>query len=177
MLEGSTNYYCMTTVLVNVPQKKYSYNLDFVPAEVLNFVGELLSFVNGQVFELFGCQVKVAGLNPSVDNKMRTFSVLMQIANALFGEAESDAIATEPDVIAFCEALKAKGFLFSHNSKAAVIEGIKIWLQAKKLAVANQQLATRQMNAEKWASIVRNKVANRQLDTQIKSEVKRLIAG
>lgn len=164
-------------VLVLIPAQKSSYNADFSIERPLNFIGELLEFKQSQKFQLNGCEVSVPALTENNDQKMRTFSVLMQLTKAVFGEMEADAIA-EPDSVpaTFVDALRKSGYLISHNSKAAAREGVRIWLEGKKQAIKNQVLATRQLNVEKIARLIANQKENKTLQNRIKSDVEKTLS-
>lgn len=164
-------------VLVLIPSQKASFNTEFSVNEPLSFVGELLEFKQSQKFTLNGCEITVPALTESNDQKLRTFSVLMQLGKAVFGDMEADAIAEPESVPAmFVDALRTKGFLISHESKASVRESIRIWLDGKKHAIKNQVLATRKMNVEKLSKLQRNVKENKALQSAINADVKALIS-
>lgn len=172
------NSIIMEKVLVEIPREKSSYNADFDWTNPLLFVGELLQFVQSQTFKLFGMEINVPGLTSNNDQKMRTFSVLMQITKAMFAKLELDAIAPEDSEAAkYVQALRDKGFVISHDSKAAATEAIKIWLQVKKLAVQNHQKATRAANVEKFVAIAQYRKLNKVHDTVINTALKQIGAG
>jgi hypothetical protein len=168
----------MSKVLVMIPSEKASYNCEFDVANPLQFVGEVLTFPKSQVVEIMGCEVKIPSLTGSNDQKMRTFSTLMQVGKAVFGNMEADEIApAESEQAQFVDALRAKGFLISHNSKTAVKESIRIWLDGKKAAIKNQELATRQLNVEKLARLILHKKQNATLNTAIKADVQKVLSN
>lgn len=165
----------METILVEIPRTKSSYNADFDSTKPLQFVGELLQFTESQKFSLFGIEISVPGLTSNNDQKMRTFSVLMQVTKAMFSKMELEAIApTDSEAAAYVEALRSNGFGISHDSKSACTEGIKIWLQVKKLAVANHVKATRALNVERFVAIAEYRKENKVLDKTLKGALERI---
>lgn len=166
-----------TDVLVLIPREDSSFNATLDVTQPLAFVGQLLQFAQSLVFTLCGCEVRVPGLNKNNDQKLRTFSVLMQIANAVFGEEELDAIITDEERIQFIDALREKGFGISHNSKASVMEGIRIWKALKQAAVKNHITATRLLNAEKFAKLLTHQKDNKVLTATLQGRVQQLIEG
>ena len=154
----------MQQVLVEIPRKKESYNIEFNAAEPTQFIGEVLEFTDSQTFKLNGLEIRVPGLSANTDNKLRTFATVMQVANAMFGGMEADAEA-EPDseIGQFVEGLRKAGFAISHNSKAAVVESVKIWLQLKRLRIQNHVAATRVLNLDKFRAIMSYRESNRKI--------------
>jgi len=162
-------------VLVEVPSKKVSYN-ETLTADFLQFIGQVVGAFNcGQKFEFLGCEIKVPGLSSSVDKVLRVYSTLAQMNKAIFGEMENDTIA-EPDTIQFkwIEALRAKGFKISHESKAAAHEAIRIWKELKQRRTGEQINATRLMNVQKLAEI--KSLKDLKTGERVKSAVKMLVA-
>lgn len=154
-------------LLVEIPSKKSSYNLEFDYSQPLMLTGQLLkgeddengkdkTFPHSQKFTLNGVVINVPGLSDKNDAKLRTFATLQQVVRAMFKDLDAEEEASEetPQFI-MVQALKDAGYPISHFSKAAVCESIRIFKEMKSKAVESQVTSTRVLFVEKLIRIAK----------------------
>lgn len=169
----------MTTtqkVVVSIPSKKASYELELNLSEASKFAGEVVNFPTSQEFTFNGLLIKVPGETASTDKVMRSFAVLMAMTSAMFTGLESEAVQPEDSMQAiFCDGLRAKGFAIPFTSRASACEAIRIWKDAKKHTVKAHEIATREANVKKWVEIKQAKQYNKVLEASLKGKVNTLL--
>lgn len=171
-----TNQIIMKQIKVDVPSLKAFYPMELDLNNPSKFIGEVLNQSRRQTFNLNGCTITVPAETPNNDFHSRGFQLYIFIINAIFAGCDNETVYDDTtEQGQFCEGLKSKGFVMSHNSKAAATTAVTIWLKAKKATVLSQVLATQNLNVAKFAIIDAANKVNKSLAADLKAGVKAFI--
>ncbi len=170
-----------TIIVVQVPSKKYAYNLE-LGLSFNDFVGQLVAHtVLSQVFEFLGYKITVPGASNSNDAIMRSFAVYVALNNAIFGNAKQDDCFEEgtPQYNWFL-AINEVGMFgkVSHPSKFVCFTAFKGWKDNRKQRMEGQKNATLLLNHVREAETRKlkslNKATKATLEAAIEQAIKEL---